>query len=394
MVPWEQMAAYVSAQVDAMRWFSVSTGRARDHWGFAWAPRNTTGLSTAEFGAQTGQILDRMAAAIRDSGDVADPESLVTGACGADATLCSVDLPEARHNEAWRSFRTWAQSTLAIGPATPLAAVAGIATGPLELSLASAVTRPATVTLRSSSPAGTFSTSSAGPWASTLTLSVAPGVPSPFFYLDTRAGTATLTATAPGISQASRGVAVAAGPTARIAVTPASREVRARGEVAFTAAATDAFGNPTATTLAWSVSPAELGTIVRARGGVATFRAGRVLGSGTVTARRGALAASAAVTVRPAALRVAASMRSTARGVRVTLTALDGRQRPVSRATLAVTVRLDGRRVERARVVTGAGGKARIDVPAGRGCYSVVVTRAQAQGFVWNGRSPRSRTCR
>ena len=73
MVPFEQMAAYVSAQVDAMRSFSVSAGQARDHWGFAWAPRNTTGLPNADFAAQTGQILDRMAAAIRDSG-VADPE--------------------------------------------------------------------------------------------------------------------------------------------------------------------------------------------------------------------------------------------------------------------------------------------------------------------------------
>ena len=33
MVPFEQMAAYVSAQVDAMRSFSVSAGQARDHWG-------------------------------------------------------------------------------------------------------------------------------------------------------------------------------------------------------------------------------------------------------------------------------------------------------------------------------------------------------------------------
>ena len=68
MVPFEQMAAYVSGQVDAMRSFSVSAGQARDHWGFAWAPRNTTGLPNADFAAQTGQILDRMAAAIRDSG--------------------------------------------------------------------------------------------------------------------------------------------------------------------------------------------------------------------------------------------------------------------------------------------------------------------------------------
>ena len=54
MVPADQMAAYISAQVDALRSFSVATGQAQDHWGFAWAPRNTTGVSDADFAAQTG----------------------------------------------------------------------------------------------------------------------------------------------------------------------------------------------------------------------------------------------------------------------------------------------------------------------------------------------------
>ena len=210
MVPFEQMAAYVSAQVDAMRFFSVSAGQSRDHWGFAWAPSNTTGLSTADFAAQTGQILDRMAAAIRDSA-VADPENLDSGACGAGQTLCAVDLPEASHNGAWRSFRAWAQSTLSIGPVTPIRVVAGIASAPLELSVASAVARPVAVTLRSSSPGGAFSTSVAGPWTSSLTVAVAPGTVGSFFYRDTRAGVATVTAEAPGTTRASREVTVAAG---------------------------------------------------------------------------------------------------------------------------------------------------------------------------------------
>ena len=200
-VPVEQMAAYVSAQVDAMRSFSVSAGQARDHWGFAWAPRNTNGLPNADFAAQTGQILDRMAVAIRDSG-VADPENPDSGACGVGQTLCAVDLPEASHNGAWRSFRTWAQSTLTIGPAAPTPIVAGVPSLPLELSLASAVARPVAATLRSSSPAGTFSTSAAGPWTTTLTLSITPGIVAAFYYRDTRAGVATLTAAASGTTQA------------------------------------------------------------------------------------------------------------------------------------------------------------------------------------------------
>ena len=59
---------------------------------------------------------------------------------------------------------------------------------------------------------------------------VAPGTVAPFFYRDTRAGVATLTAEAPGTTRATREVTVVAGAATRISVTPASREVRARGE--------------------------------------------------------------------------------------------------------------------------------------------------------------------
>ena len=328
MVPVEQMAAYLSAQVDALRSFSATSGQTRDHWGFAWAPSNTTGMPSGDFAAQTGALLDRLAAAIRDS-SVDDPESPGSGACGADESLCAVDLADARHNEAWRSFRTWAQSILSIGPASAIGLVAGVASGPLELSIASAAARPVSVTLRSSSAGGGFSTSPAGPWTSALTVSVVPGTPAAFYYRDTRAGSATLTASAPGTSQATRPVVVAAGVAARVTVTPGAREVRARGEVAFTGAATDAFGNPAASPLSWTAAPATLGTFVRGRGATVRFRAGRVLGSGTVTARAGSLAGSATVVIRPATLRVrtvdvgitarapaSPSRRSTARAAR------------------------------------------------------------------------------
>ena len=396
MVPFEQMAAYVSAQVDAMRFFSVSAGQSRDHWGFAWAPRNTTGLSTADFAAQTGQILDRMAVSIRDSA-VADPENLDSGACGAGQTLCAVDLPEASHNGAWRSFRAWAQSTLSIGPVTPIRVVAGIASGRLELSVASAVARPVVVTLRSSSPGGEFSTSVAGPWTSSLTVAVAPGTVGSFFYRDTRAGVATVTAEAPGTTRASREVTVAAGATTRVSVTPASREVRARDEISFTGEATDGFANATPANLTWSITPTALATLVRARGGVATFRVGRVLGGGTVTATasRGTIVGSANVVVRAATLRIAAvDYRTTSRGVEAMLSAVDAQRRPVPGTSLTLVVRLDDRRVGRTQAVTGAAGKARFRLPPGRGCFTVVVARASAQGFIWDGRTPRNRACR
>ena len=43
-------------------------GAPADRFGFAWAPSNTLGLTGADFAAQTGAILDRLGAAIRDSG--------------------------------------------------------------------------------------------------------------------------------------------------------------------------------------------------------------------------------------------------------------------------------------------------------------------------------------
>ena len=204
------------------------------------------------------------------------PEAARAGRARRSAPSTSL---EARHNEAWRSFRAWALSTLTISGA-PATLAAGVASPPLQLALASAVSRPLNVTLRSSSPAGAFSTTAAGPWTTTLTIPVAAGSGVVFHYRDTRAGKATLTASAPGTTAATSELTVVAGAAARIAVTPASREVRARGETRFTATATDSFGNAARVGVTWSVTPATLGTFVRGPEGTVTFRAGRVLGDG------------------------------------------------------------------------------------------------------------------
>ena len=396
MVPADQMAAYISAQVDAMRSFSVVSGQPQDHWGFAWAPRNTTGISDAEFAAQTGQLLDRLATAIRDSAGGIDPETAATGACGPAETLCALDLTDATHNEAWRNFRTWSQSTLTIGP-VPATLVAGVASPPLQLSLQAAGPRPVTVTLRSSSAGGAFSTSPIGPWSPTLALTLSPGAALTFSYRDTRAGRATLSASAPGTTQASRDVTIVAAQTARVSVIPASREIRARGEATFRAAATDAFGNAAPAGVTWSVSPPTAGKLLRARGDAVVFRAGRVLGLSTVTgtAKGGTVAGSASVVVRPGTLRIGSIVfRGTTRGVEATVTTIDGARRPVSNTALTLVVHRDDRRVARGRVVTGAAGKGRMLAPSGAGCYTVSVTRAVSQGFTWNGKTPRNRFCR
>jgi hypothetical protein len=394
MVPYEQMAAYVAAQVDALRTFTAVSGLARDHWGFAWAPRNTTGLSDADFAAQTGQILDRLAAAIRDSSAAVDPEATGSGACGPGETLCAVDLAEARHNEAWRSFRSWAQSALTIGGA-PTTIPAGAPSPPLTVSVASSVGLARSVSLRSSSAQGTFSTSPAGPWTSTLALLVSPTTPGTFYYRDTLAGTHTLTAAAAGIPSASQTVTVAAGPTARLAITPTAAQVRARGTRGFVAAPSDEFGNATTAPVSWRVTPTALGSIAVGDNGRAVFTARRLLGRGTVTALSGAISANAAITVTPATLRVSSLVfQPGRRSLRLVVSAVDGARRPVSATSIGVLVERDGDRHFRGRARTGSGGKVGFRMPLARGCFTVTVTRAQAAGFRWDGRTPRTRFCR
>ena len=409
MVPPEQMAAYVSAQVAALRYHSASAGQSRDHWGFAWAPRNAIGSSPADFAAQSGQVLDRLGAAIRDSGEIVDPESPGSAACGPPGQdlWCAGDLPDARHNEGWRAFRGWTQPLLRLGePTGPI--TAGTPSPPIGLSLVTgtgaslAVPASTTVTLRSSSPTGSFATSAAGPWTPTLTAVVAAGTgatPVVFHYQDPRAGTHTLTASGSGVTTGTRTVIVAAGAVATLRLAPTSGTVRARGVRRFRASAADAFGNTVeAATLGWHVRPAALGTVEAAPGGTATFTAGRLVRTGTIsvaaTGPTGTVVASASVTVVPARLRIAPVVfRPGKRGMRALLATVDGARRPVSSAALRVVVLRDGRRVLSARVRTGAAGKALVRAP-GRGCFTVVVRKAAAAGFRWDGRTPRNRICR
>ena len=81
-----------------------STPRARsaspsgvDRLGFAWAPQNSLGLTTADYTAQTASVLDRIAASIRDSGDV--------GADAACSTFCATSLDGAAFTTAWSRLR-------------------------------------------------------------------------------------------------------------------------------------------------------------------------------------------------------------------------------------------------------------------------------------------------
>ena len=145
MVSPEQMAGYASAQVHALRYFSQTSGQPQDHWGFAWAPRNATGMSAADFASRTNLILDRLASAVRDSGQVPDPVEPGSSACGPPGqnVWCVGDLEGARPAEGWRSFRGWTQSTLSLGTPPPTVTV-GQPSAPINLTLVTSTGLPVT----------------------------------------------------------------------------------------------------------------------------------------------------------------------------------------------------------------------------------------------------------
>ena len=302
MVSAAQMADYVSAQVYALRHFSALDGEARDHWGFAWAPQNATGIAAADFGSQTGAILDRLAAAIRDSGQPFDASDPGIGACGG--LWCGADVAGAWFNDAWKAFTYWGQLELAFAsPAQRLSA--GAPSGPIVLrtlldGAGHGTPSAMAVKLASSSAAGRFSTSRDGPWATTLTVTIpAGGDTTPAaYYEDTTAGSPVLTASALGTTAGTETVTVDPGPAMALTVSPASAVVPASGSQTFTASAVDAYGNSVPSGAArWSVRPAALGTVSPASGGSTTFRARKAAGAGSVVVSVGALSAAAPVTV-------------------------------------------------------------------------------------------------
>jgi hypothetical protein len=306
MIPVDLMKDYVSAQVYALRHFSAVNGEPADHWGFAWAPRNGTGMSAAEFASQTGEIIDRLAAAIHDSGEPLDPADPGAGACGplGQNLWCGGEIPGAWFNDAWKTFTYWGQLALTFAAPTQ-ALVAGRPSGPLALrtqlaGLAHSTPRAMSVALSSSSPGGMFSTSASGPWTSTLAVMVpAGGDRSPsVYYEDTFAGNPVLTATAAGTGSGSLTETVVAGPAAVARVAPSSVSLPALGSQAFAVMAADAYGNPVSVQSAhWSVVPEALGRVMPSSGGSTTFIAGSAGGSGSVTVVVGGVSASAKAVV-------------------------------------------------------------------------------------------------
>ncbi len=401
-VPFDQMQAFVSAQVYALRSASVALGLAQDHWGFAWQPRNGSGLSTGDFNSQTSQILDRLGAAIRDSGQV-NPSDPGSGACGPPGqnVFCVGDFTGALFNESWKALRTWFGSVLAF-VTPPQTLVAGQPSAPITIGLLTssgapvATTTPIALLLTSGSPDGRFSLSPSGPWATAINVTIPAGgtATPPFYYLDTRAARPQIRATGTGVTTATQIETVGPGPVSKLTVDPGTATIGPRGSRRFGVTAEDAFGNPLSARAAWSLRPAGL-AVTQPKAGTSTIvRAEGRGGNGRVVAQAGAISGNASLKVNPGPIRVS-SIRYSARRtvVRVTATVSEAGGGAARAVRTSVTVRRNGRAVFSASKRTDAAGKTTYLVPRAAGCIVTKVTGATAPGYRWDGRTPANRYC-
>ena len=397
-IPFDQMQSFVSEQVYALRSFSAVSGQTQDHWGFAWAPRNP-GLANGDFVSQSGAILDRLAASIRDSGQQTHPSDPGIEACN---TSCTGDYPGAAFTEVWKSFRTWTQPVLTFGT-SPQTIPAGTPSGPIALTLLNATGAvqpahaPVDVTLASNSPKGQFSLAPTGPWTPTLSLSIPTGGVSagPFYYLDTKAGTSTITASAAGVTSGTQSETILPGAPISMKVTTGARTVAAGGTTTLNAIGADQYGNAVPVSATWTVAPTGLGTVQPQTGAAVTFTAGAKGGSGTVTATGAGFTASAPIAVAPGPLRVAGIRYGIGAGrtVLVTVTLVDLRGRPVPNAFVSVVVRRRGYPFFTGHGTTLGNGRKTFRVRHRPGCYRTTILRANANGYRWDRSTPINRFC-
>jgi hypothetical protein len=185
------MQDFVSGQVYAARSLGAPSGV--DRFGFAWSPSNTLGLSDADFAAQTGSILDRLATAIRDS---------ATNASDACAPAwCTTSLAGAAFTTAWQSFSTWTPTVVAFtSPAATFTAGSSTqVTVQLQAAgIAQTATSPQTVSFATTSASGSFAPSATATipaGASSVTVSYSDSQPGSPVVSATLAGQAAVTQT-------------------------------------------------------------------------------------------------------------------------------------------------------------------------------------------------------
>jgi hypothetical protein len=313
-LPFQQMQDYVSAQVYAARALSAGLATGTDRIGFAWAPNNTLSLAPNDFTSQSGQILDRLGQAIRDSADdTADPTDPGITACGpfGQPLWCSTVVDGATFATAWSSLATWTQSSVGFA-SPPFTLTAGSASGPITLqvqtgSVPTPALQPVVVALTSTSPQGAFALSPAGPWSPSLTITIPAGSSNALvYYEDAAAGTPTLTAAVPGQPAATQTETIVAGAPAAITLRARAGAVLEGGRVPLRVAAQDALRNPVTSQPTWTVAPASLGRVAIV-GGVPTFVAGAKAGTATITAANGPVSAATQIVVKAPPPRIAST---------------------------------------------------------------------------------------
>ena len=398
LVPVDLMQQFVSAEVYALRNHGARSGRPGDRFGFAWAPRNAETLLANDFTRQTGAVLDRLAAAIRDSAvTTSDPG---VGACGVNGeSWCAGDLEGATLTGNWRAFRAWSPTTLAFLSA-PQAVGAGVVSAPItfQVQVAGVAARPTAsvaATVTSSSPTGAFATNATGPFTPSLTIQLPPGAftTAQVFYQDATAGTVNLTASAAGVVAGTQSLTVTGGAPVSLRVDPPTATLLPGAVVKLTAVGVDQFGNATPTTAVWALTPETLGSLAPTSGPTTAFTAGAAPGAGQLTATvstpTGPLSASVALTVAsPPPVRVAAIRYGVARRMlHVYATVVDNRGRRVRDASVTVALYRNGKVYARAagRTTTGRMSFSR---PASWGAYRSKVTRVAAAGRTWDGVTP------
>jgi hypothetical protein len=394
------MQQYVSAQVYALRNQSARAGRATDRFGFAWAPKNSNALAPDDFTRQTGAVLERLAAAINDSGNDT-PSDPGIGACGAAAqgTWCAGDLSGAALTTGWRTFRSWSPTALAF-TSPPQTIAAGVVSGPisLQVQIAGVAGRPAApvaASVASSSPTGTFSTSPTGPFTPSVGFALPAGAFSTvqLYYQDPTAGTVTLTASGAGVSAGTEQLTVGGAAPVGLRIEPSASTLFTGTSVTLRAVGVDAFGNVTPTAALWTTTPEGVGTLSSASGSTTTFTAGSVSGVAQVTAAittpTGTLTATSSVTVTPPpVVRVSAVRYGVAKKqLHVYVTIVDTRGRRVRDTAVTVALYRNGKVYARAAGTTAAGSMTFVR-PASIGAYRTKVTRVVASNRSWDGITP------
>jgi hypothetical protein len=121
MLSGNQMRHFVSSQTYALRNFAA-TKPGPDRFGFAWAPNNATDMPSSTFIAQTGQLLDRLGAALSESATESSFDHGINACASLGFDWCRADVQGASFTDAWRIFSTWYEPSTVRGLDQRLAA--------------------------------------------------------------------------------------------------------------------------------------------------------------------------------------------------------------------------------------------------------------------------------